>query len=82
MRIVLLRPGDPGPARRTNPHGWHFANEARLHHGASEAMRMLACRLSGYRVGAIAAIFGTTRSAVYQKLYRLRQGFYRKTLNY
>jgi hypothetical protein len=77
VRLVISNPSNPGdtvPPRRTNPHGWRFANEARLEHGASEAWRMLAMRLAGYRVGAIAEAFGTTRTAVYQRLYRMRQG--------
>ena len=27
VRIVVLKPGDPAPPRRTNPHGWRFANQ-------------------------------------------------------
>jgi hypothetical protein len=79
LKLVILQPGQPAPPRRTNPHGWRFANEARLDQGGREAVEMLYYRLAGYRVGAIAEAFGATRTAVYQRLYRLRQGFYRKS---
>jgi hypothetical protein len=42
------------------------------------AMRMLLLRLSKCRADTIAEMFGTTRAAVYQRLYRLRLGAYDK----
>ena len=79
VRLVFLKPGDPEPPRRRNPHGWRFANEARLRHGSNEAVQMLDLRLTGCPASVIAEMFGTTRSAVYQRLYRLRQGFYHRS---
>ncbi len=68
MRLVFLNASHEDCVCRMvgGRRGW--ANEARLHDGASEAMRMLALRLARCRVGAIAEMFGTTRSAVYQRL--------------
>jgi hypothetical protein len=76
IRLVFLNPGDPEPPRRRNPHGWRVANEARRRQARWKATYMLYCRLAGYSAEAIALMFGTTRTAVYQQLYRLRSGFY------
>jgi CRP-like cAMP-binding protein len=53
--------------------GWRAANVARRRQGRSKAVQMLALRLSRYRAADIAQMFGTTREAVYQRLYRLRR---------
>lgn len=80
---VVIGPG-PGDSRRSsgrrNPHGWRFANEARRRHAHKKAMQMLVLRLGGYHASQIAEMFGTTTTAVYQQLYRLRSGFYDRPL--
>lgn len=81
VRVLVLHPHNPTPSRRDgrrNPHGWRFANEARRRKAQKMAMRMLLLRLSKCRADTIAEMFGTTRAAVYQRLYRLRLGAYDK----
>lgn len=56
--------------------GWRAANLVRRRQGHRIAMRMLALKVSGYRGQAIATVFGTTRTAVYMRLSRLRRGYY------
>jgi hypothetical protein len=78
---VVIGPGDRRrPSGRRNPHGWRFPNEARRRIAKRKAMYMLVLRAGGYRTGAIAQMFGTTTTAVYQQLYRLRSGFYDRPL--
>ena len=60
------------PTRRS----WRAANQARHLYGRRLAMNMLILRLSDYRASAIAEMYGTTRGAVSQRLYRLRRGQY------
>ena len=75
VRVVILDPNNPTPPRRDgrrNPHGWRFANKARRLKGLELAEKMRRLRVAGYPVDVIAAYFGTTRAAVYQRLYRLR----------
>jgi hypothetical protein len=79
VRVVILDPGNTVPPRRDgrrNPHGWRFANEARRRKGRQLANRMLLRRLAKWPADVIADYFGTTRAAVYQRLYRLRSGKY------
>lgn len=81
VRVLVLAPHSLTPPRgdgRRNPHGWRFANEARRRKAQKKAMRMLLLRLSKCRADAIAEMFGTTRAAVYQRLYRMRSGAYDK----
>jgi hypothetical protein len=81
VRVLVLDPQNPTPPRRDgrrNPHGWRFANEARRRNAQKKAMRMLLLRLSKCRADTIAEMFGTTRAAVYQRLYRMRRGNYDK----
>ena len=59
---------------RTGRGGWRHANEARKRQGRKKALRMLSLRISGCSGHEIAELFGTTRSAVLQRLYRLRSG--------
>jgi hypothetical protein len=57
-------------------HGWVEANRARRKHGRKKAIAMLALKISRHSGQDIAALFGTTRGAVYQRLFRLRTGRY------
>jgi biotin operon repressor len=52
------------------------ANQARQKYGRKKAIAMLALKISRHSGQDIAAIFGTTRGAVYQRLFRLRAGRY------
>lgn len=81
VRVVVLDPNDPTPPPRDgrrNPHGWRFANKARRLHGRELAEKMMRLRRATYPADVIAAYFGTTVAAVYQRLYRLRLGDYDK----
>ena len=84
LRIKMLAPGEQAPPRRTNPHGWRHANAARCRQGR-ERTEAIARRWAqagaafpGNRGLVVALVSGTTRAAVYQRLYRLRHGFYDK----
>jgi hypothetical protein len=61
-----------GTAPRSRP-GWARANAARRMYGRRRAVRMLAMRLLGANGNDIAAVFGTSRGAVYTRLHRLRR---------
>ena len=82
VRLIVLNPGDPSPPRRTNPHGWRFANEARRRHGQRKTAAMARrWEQAGYvfrgnRGTVVAAMFGVSRAAAYQRMYRYRRGFY------
>ena len=80
-----IRPVIVGPDashRRTNPHGWHFANEARRRHGQRKTAAMArrweqAGRVCpGNRGAVVATLFRVSRAAAYQRMYRARRGFY------
>jgi len=53
--------------------GWTYANAARRRKARRVGLAMLAMRVTGCRCLEIASAFGTTRSAVAQRLYRLRR---------
>jgi hypothetical protein len=84
-RVVTMRiiaPGIEPPPRRTNRYGYQFANAARFDHGRQEAEAMASqwtlagfvCR--GHRGAFVAWMYGTSRAAVYQRMYRYRRGLY------
>src|SRR5438093_11842067 len=82
IRLVVLNPGDPLPPRRTNPHGWRFANEARRRRGRRKTAAMArrweqaGSVFPGDRGVVVATMFGVSRAAAYQRMYRYRRGFY------
>ena len=82
VRLVVLNPGDLPPSRRTNPHGWRFANEARRRRGRRKTAAMVqrweeaGPVFPGNRGVVVATMFGVSRAAAYQRMYRYRRGFY------
>jgi hypothetical protein len=84
LRVTYTTTSDldtPGTvdARKSRPktrRSWKAANMARRRSGRRLAMKMLILGLSHYRASAIAEMFGSTRGAVSQRLYRLRRGQY------
>jgi hypothetical protein len=67
---------DPGTGTAGTRQGWSAANRARRKYGHKKAIAMLAFKISRHSGQDIASLFGTTRGAVYQRLFRLRTGRY------
>jgi hypothetical protein len=82
LTVQVVMPGTEPPKRRTNPYGYQFANEARARLGRRKAERMArrwaqaGYVFPGKRAAVVATLFGTTRAAVYQRMYRYRRGLY------
>jgi hypothetical protein len=80
---VVIGPGNHRrPSGRRNPHGWRYANEARRRQGQEKTAAM-ARRweqagqvFPGNRGVVVATLFGVSRAAAYQRMYRARRGFY------
>lgn len=83
VRIVMS--GTEPPKRRTNRHGYLFANEARFHRGRQKAEAMAhhweraGLVFPRHRAAVVALVSGTTRAAVYQRMYRYRRGLYSRS---
>jgi hypothetical protein len=84
-RVVTMRIIEPGTEprpRRTNRYGYLFANAARFLRGRQTAEAMAhrweraGFLCPGHRAVAVAVVSGTTRAAVYQRMYRYRRGLY------
>lgn len=86
VRIPVIGPDGKVPPRtgRVNPHGFKFANEARKRQ-AREKTEAMADRwhragqvFPGNRGVVMATLFGVSRAAAYQRMYRYRRGFYER----
>src|SRR4029077_14244877 len=85
QRVIMPEEGNDAPPlqkRRTNRHGWKNANEERFRRGKQNAERMAhrwqraGLLFSRKRGLVVATVSGTTRAAVYQRMYRYRHAFY------
>lgn len=83
VRMVVVGPGDSRRSSgRRNPHGWRFANEARRRQGQRKTAAMAQSWeqaghvFRGNRGVVVAMLFGVSRAAAYQRMYRYRRGFY------